>query len=854
MKLLEREAPLEALAQARRHASEGRGRIALVSGEAGIGKSALVAGFSAPLHATSVAFGRCDSLFTPRVLGPAYDIAARRGGALLERLETQASRASIFSAFIESLRQGPAGSIVVFEDMHWADEATLDLVKFLGRRIGDVPALLVLTYRDDEVDARHPLRAVLGELPREHCIRIPLAPLTAPAVAHLAGDGADAAALHAATGGNPFYVTEVVAGGGGVPASVRDAVLARAARLTPAARAAADLVSTEPAGMEAWLARACGAVEAALAECEARGMLVAHDGVLRFRHEIARKAVYESLAGVRAAALHGSVLAALRGRGIAVELPARATHHAQAAHDVAAVLEYAPAAARRAASLGAHRQAADHHAAALRFADALPDRERAEMLDAYGTQCHLTLRYDEARDARREAAATWKRLGEAALEAQSRARLAHVLIVSGRNPEAEGEMRAALELVAGLPPASATLAVLTMHAYLRMLERDVRIAIDEGGKALALARRIGDVDSEIMLLNTIGAAMLVDDDAAGIEVLERSRALAQERGRDHQVANAFGNLGSACGEVHRFAEARGYLEGGIAYARARDLDSHLHYQGSWLALTQLYLGCWSDCADTARPVLASASAIARIMALLAMGRLRARRGDPGAWQALDEALHLADSSRTLQRLAPVHAARAEAAWLEGEDGAAAREATACWNLALEKRHAWFVGELAYWRWKGGQLSAAPAIAARPFALQIEGRWREAAAEWRARACPYEEARALAEGDVQARLEAVRIFTELGARPAAERARQSLRASGVRRIPRGPRASTKAHPAGLTAREMQIVALLREGLTNAEIAARLHISPKTVDHHVSAVLAKLGVESRREAAKAAPCPK
>jgi DNA-binding CsgD family transcriptional regulator len=383
-----------------------------------------------------------------------------------------------------------------------------------------------------------------------------------------------------------------------------------------------------------------------------------------------------------------------------------------------------------------------------------------------------------------------------------------------------------------------------------MLERDVQVAIDDGGKALELAGRAGDTTTEIVLLNTIGAAMLVDDDSRGIEYLQRSHDLAMELGRDHQVANALGNLGSASGEVHRFLEAKGYLERGIAYGRARDLDSAVLYQGAWLALTQLYLGHWNECAATAQPLLAVESAIARIMALLAVGRLRARRGDPGAWQPLGEALKLADVSRTLQRVAPVRAARAEAAWLEGEDGAAAREAAAAFDFAVAKKHAWFVGELAYWRWKGGQLDAVPAIAARPFALQIEGRWREAAAEWKARACPYEEARALAEGDTEARLEALRIFTELGARPAAERVRQSLRNAGVRRIPRGPRPSTKAHPAGLTAREVEIVALLREGLTNAEIGARLHISPKTVDHHVSAVLAKLGMESRREVAKAA----
>src|SRR5687768_4596496 len=171
MDLLERDQPLQALAGARTRAAAGAGSIALVSGEAGIGKTSLVARFTDSLGADAeVEYGRCDSLFTPRVLGPAHDIAARRGGALAERLESGASRAAIFAAFLADVRRARPGSVVVFEDVHWADEATLDLIKYLGRRIGETRTLLVLTYRDDELSARHPLRLVLGELPRDRCI------------------------------------------------------------------------------------------------------------------------------------------------------------------------------------------------------------------------------------------------------------------------------------------------------------------------------------------------------------------------------------------------------------------------------------------------------------------------------------------------------------------------------------------------------------------------------------------------------------------------------------------------------------------------------------------------------------
>jgi DNA-binding CsgD family transcriptional regulator len=385
-----------------------------------------------------------------------------------------------------------------------------------------------------------------------------------------------------------------------------------------------------------------------------------------------------------------------------------------------------------------------------------------------------------------------------------------------------------------------------------MLERDVGDAIAGAKRAIALAERFGDTDSLIHAYNTIGASLLVSDDMEGIAPLLRAKELAAAHGLDYHAAMALGNLGSACGEVHRYREAQGYLEEGIALCTRHDLDHSRCYMESWLALVHLHRGRWNDAASLAQGVLDKplSSAIARIMAWLCIARLRTRRGDPGAWTALDEALQLAGPTQTLQRLAPVSAARAEAAWLDGEAGATAREASVAYPLALAKAHAWFAGELAYWQWKGGRLSDPPAFGAGAFTLQMQGRWKEAALEWAARDCPYESARALAEGDVEAQMEALAVFEQLGARPAASRVRRALRSAGVKRIPRGPRPSTRANPLGVTQRELEILACLAENLTNTEIAARLHISAKTVDHHVGALLGKLGVGSRRHAARAA----
>jgi DNA-binding CsgD family transcriptional regulator len=851
MTLLERERQLRALNTMLAEAAAG-GRAALIGGEAGIGKTALVEGFAEEQRGkVRVLWGACDDLFSPRPLGPLYEIARSSRNDLIRLIESAASRLSIFSAFLDDLQRGTAPTLVVFEDIHWADEATLDLIKFLGRRIQRAPVLMILTYRDDELGPDHPLRRVLGDLPPRSVRHVRLDPLSESAVADLADRrGRPARDLHAVTGGNPFFVTEVLAGDGqDIPPTVRDAVLARAARLSLSGRAVLDAAATLGPRIEPWLLAEVVRAEAQAAdECMAIGMLVAQGDLLSFRHELARQTILQSISPPRRMMLHRLALDALKMSPATRDDFARLAHHAEAAGDPESVLAYAPEAARRAAAAGAHREAAALYALALRYADDQPTADRAELFETYARECGHLDQPAEAIEARRKALDLWRETGNRLKEGELLALTAHSLVGMGRNAEAEQVSRAAIAVLEPLAATPELALAYRMQAHLRMLNRDFAEAIRWGEQAINLAERFGDRNVLTMAYNSVGSALMFSDFERGCAYLERSLALARDLSLDFYVANAFLNLGSGSGELHRFQKADRYLAEGIAYCAERDLDVLRLYMLAWQSLTQVYLGRWREAEEAAGEVLQQPGAmtISRIVALVALGRLRARRGDGDATTVLDEALTLAEGTQTLQRLAPVRAARAEAAWLNGERARALEEARAAYDLATNKQHAWFTGELAFWRWRAGDAISIPPWTATPFALHIAGDWRGAAAEWERLDCPYEQAQALADGDEAAQLAALALFEQVGANPAANALRYLLRARRVRGVPRGPRPATRRNAFGLTAREMDVLTLLADNLANADIAARLSISPRTVEHHVSAVLAKLRAGSRGEA--------
>jgi DNA-binding CsgD family transcriptional regulator/tetratricopeptide (TPR) repeat protein len=855
MELLERDHELQALTVALGEAVTGEGRVALVSGEAGIGKTSFVDRFIATAGRTArLLKGQCDSLFTPSPLGPLYDIARQTGGRLLDQLEAEAPRAALFSTMLDLLRGQPQPVILLVEDVHWADEATLDLIKYLGRRIAESPVLIVLTYRDDEVGAQHPLRLLLGDLAMSRIVRrIELRSLTVDAVRRLVAElPFDARAVHRQTGGNPFFLTEVLEHAGrGVPKTVSDAVLARAAKLRPAARAALETAAVIGSRVEhALLERVQRGAVDGLSDCLAAGLLAPAETGVAFRHELVRDAVLAGLDPGRRREICRAALDALRsgGRGDHAQL----AHFAEGAGDGAAVLEFGPAAARAAAAAGAHCAAASQYRRVLAFAADRAPTERARLLEAYAEECAIVDDLAEAAQARDEAIQLWRRAGDRLKEGENLAALAWPLVRSGRNAAAEEASRRAIETLEAMPPTRQLADAYRIQAHLRMLHRDRRPAVRWGRKAIALATRLGDDPIVAAAENVVGSAMLVFGNERGRPHLERGLALARKAGLDALVGQSYSDLGSCYGEQYSFAEAEGHLASGIAYTAERDLDHSNHYMRSWLALTRLYQGRWDEAAEIATALIEGphVAMVSRIMALVALGRVRARRGDPGVAAVLDEALDLALQTDTLQRLAPARTARAEAAWLADQPERTMAEAAAAYELAVRHGHRWHAGEFSFWRWRAGDRNDPPRWAAPPFLLQLKGDWQGAAAAWDRLGCPYEQARALADGDMPARLAALEIFDRLGAAPAAAALRQRMRIEGVRRVPRGPRAATRQNPLGLTTREVQILDCLTQGLSNGQIGARLHVSPKTVDHHVSSVLAKLGACTRGEAARIA----
>lgn len=855
MELIERNEVMELLRRFWAGACDGQGVIVFIGGEAGVGKTSLVRAFIEQECAREhLLLGMCDPLSTPRPLGPLIDMVAGTGGELERLVDDRASRDRVLPAVLTELRDGP--TLMVVEDVHWADEATLDLLRYLGRRVNATPAMIVATYRNDEIGPDHPVRHLIGDLATAESVRrIVVEPLSESAVRELAGDAiADPTYLHRITGGNPFYVTEVLASGGeGIPLTVRDAVLARVRRLPPEGRRALEAAAVAGSMIEPWLLNALVDDPDAIEACENAGMLRQVAGGYAFRHELAREAVIEAVPAGQRRALDAEILALLEEKDDNDRYIARLAHHAEQIGDAQRVLRYAPRAAEMARSVNAHREAAAQLRRALRSSEATGSVRHAELLTMLADECALIAHLEEEIEVRSKLAEIWRAANNRMGEAEVLARMGAALVLQGRNQEGEEALAAAIALLQGLPEQPGHARIYAISSTLRMLNRDAEEAITWGNRALAIAERFGDRVAMVRCENSIGSALIVNDQfEAGRSWLERSLEHGKEMGDPAVVAVAHSNLGSGAGEGHRFRYGREQLLEAIQIATEFDLDSNRLYAESWLALCELHLGNWDACGEIASGVLLQPTTpgIARIMALLALGRLRARRGDPDVWATLDEATSLAWETATLQRVGPVAAARAEAAWLEGDSERSAEEARSAYDLALRHQHDWFVGELAYWQWKAGMLPEVPQVASAPYRQQITGDWLAAAMTWQERECPYEAARArLESGNEEALRVALEAFEELGARPAAAMTLKALRDLGAKGIPRGPRPSTRNHPLQLTAREAEVLRLLVAGQRNAEIAEALFLSPKTVEHHVSAILAKLNVRTRTEAAEA-----
>jgi DNA-binding CsgD family transcriptional regulator/tetratricopeptide (TPR) repeat protein len=852
--LLERSDCLSALhAAAGDVASRRRGRLILLAGEAGVGKTTLVHRFREDLDGSArVLWGNCDALFTPRPLGPLFDVAEATGGELEDLVAGGARVHEVVAALArEFARRSP--TVMVLEDVHQADGATLDVLRLLGRKLAGLSALVVVTYRHDELSAAHPLRIVLGELVTASDVtRLAIEPLSPAAVAELAGSHAlDPEELFRRTGGNPFFVTEVLAAGTeAIPATVRDAVLARTARLSDPARRLLEAVAMVPPQAEVRLLESiAGDAVGNLEECLASGMLEAGPDSVAFRHELARLTIRESLPPDRSMALDRAALEALADPRWGEPDLDRLAHHAAGAGDAAAVLRFAPAAADRAAALGAHREAAAHYARVLSFADALAPEVRAGLLERYSHECYLTNQGDEAAEALQGAIELHREQGNAREEGAALSALSLILWCPGRVAEAGRAAHEAVALLERLPPGRELAVAFANLSQLYMNAEEAQGAVLWGERALQLAASLGDTVVRVDASTNVGAARYVGGAPGGRDQLVESLELGRQAGLDEQAGRAVVDLVWGAIRQREYAVADEYLEWGLEFAESRGLELWRIYLLAFKATAAVARGRWAEALQCASVVLRESfpSTAPPSLALTAIGLIRARRGEPEAWPALDEALALVETSGELGRLGPVAAARAEAAWLDGEPKKIARATDEAFELALQRGAGWPLGELACWRWRAGLLDEPPLAAAEPYARQIEGDWQRAADLWDEIGCPYEAALARSEAsDQDVSRRAYDELQRMAAAPAAAIVARRLRQRGARGLPRGPRKAARKNPAMLTARELEVLGLVAQGLGNREIAQRLFLSEKTVAHHVSAILRKLDVRTRAQA--------
>ena len=844
--LLEREGDLAALRDAVRDAAERRGSVVVLAGEAGIGKSSLVRAWAAdPGTDARVLVGYCDDFLTSRTLGPLHDVARGTGGALAEAVAA-ADTGAVLDALLAELDNPLRPTVLVLEDLHWADEATLDVVRYIGRRVERLPAVLAITFRDDEVAPDHPLTGVLGVLPSGQVRRVQPHRLSRAAVATLtAGTDLDAETVLRSTSGNPFFVTEVARTGGALPASVADAVLARLRTLPRAAREAVELLSVMPRRSDPQELDALLGDATVIAPAEEHGVLTVEDGLTGFRHELARQAVLTSLPATLRAQHHERVLDHLLATGAD---GATILHHAVEARRRDLIAAYGPATAYEAFHAGAHRQAVHHQALVLRSAELLDPADHARLLEENAWSLYNLHRFDGALTAADQAVALREQQGDLPGRVRALLTAARMAYMTSRPGRCFERLAAAAALVEGVGDPALEAEVRVNQAAMLHLSDQHEQAVAEATAAVDLVAVEERPDVHVLAGVYRGGARFFLGDDGGIDEIRAAADLGLATGRPEPTARAYTNLVEFLVARRQWADAEGAIAEALAFYDDWDLRAHRYNTLGQQAFADLWRGRWAEARRRLEWLLKLdvEAGVLRTIPLVALGFLAVRAGDPDAAEVVDAAWGPALDSGEDWYLVHAACAGLELAWTR--DDAALADPYVAPALDAARRAYW----MPWVRWRLSFLDRdVPGEPLRdgPERTALEDGWRAGADAWEALGMPYEQAlELLRSGEEEPTLEALTILDDLGAAPAARIARRRLRELGVRTIPRGPQTSTRENPAGLTDRQMDVLPLLARGLTNVEIAERLVVSVRTVDHHVSAILRKLEVGSRTDVAE------
>ncbi len=690
--------------------------------------------------------------------------------------------------------------------------------------------------------------SALGGIPAADSVALELAPLSADAVARLAG--ADAGAVFAATGGNPFFVTELVASRAGdePPASVANAVLGRAARLDDDARRLVELVSVVPGRVAAAVLDAVMPEwPAAAEEPERRQLLEVGPTDVRFRHELARNAIRANIPFAARRRLSGEILEAL----LAADAdPADIVHHAEEAGAEDVVAEYALVAARRAAALESNREAYSHYGRAVEFVDRLDPLAQAAVLEEFANVAYAVGQLGDAFAAIERAIALYRQLGAGAADGRCTRALSRFHWFAGEGVAARTYAREAIAILEPLGESVELAGAYSALSQLAMLAEDAAQALEWGNRALELATRLGDESTRAHALVNIGSVLVQLDHRETVTLLE-AHAVADAAGDRHEATRALVNLGYSLMRWVQPAPARRATEQALAYAQEHEVHTLAGYTRTMLAWLRMRAGEWDEPERIVRGEMERSATIPQLFAKTVLAELAVRRGAPDAAALLDELAARADRAGELQRIAPVLELVTERALTSGEPLPTARFEELVGELGHEGMGAgWGAACIVAWAAVAGVDVDSDRPLPAPYAAMVEGDWSAAADAFGEVGWIYDRALMLSLLDDEAALrEALEVARELGAEPLTGRVAGRMRELGLS-VPQGPRGSTRANPAGLTTRQLEVLSLLAAGLTNAEIADRLVVSPRTAEHHVAAVLTKLGAATRRDAARRA----
>lgn len=854
MKLVERADNLNTL-QERFTNVDHAGHTVFLMGEAGIGKTSLMTHFREAVGTRADAYvGGCDSLFTPHPLGPLHDIASQFDEAFATLLRHEKERSVIFGAFLDKLATASKPVLLVFEDIHWADEATIDLIKFLSRRITRLRCLFVLTMRDNELDARHPLKILFGQLATDTFTKVHLGALSRQAVeemavakGHHSGDQ-----VFALTGGNPFYVTEVLATGmAPIPERIKDSILTAFHSKDEHTQELWELLSVLPSRIEpSIVSKIEHEYPQVIESCIAAGVMVNRNDTLSFKHELYRIAIEESISKYRRKHLHQRVLALLLEEESGATL-AQLVHHARFAEDRRLVLELAPRAAQEAAALGAHVEAAKLYKTAIDHAG--KDYNGMAMLHSrYAYECYLINQIGNALAAQEHSLHLYRQQANQLRTGDTLRFLSRLQWFGGNRGTASTSAHESVQVLEQLPPSRELALAYSNFSQLNMLADNMPQTLHWGEKAIALAERLKDPEILCHALNNVGSILqkTPGHEEEGAFKLNQSLSIALANGYHEHAARAYTNMGCFYVLIKKYEKARKALDEGLTYCEEHDLLSWYYYMQGERTRLLLDTGSWVEAEQVALSLQMNADhfALTRIGALVTLTRLNIRYGRfEKAREYLVIAKQLAAPTAEAYRMLPVMAAELELCWTS-ESPVPQAELDAAIALLPDIRDSWHFAGVAYWMYHcdlpipGNEEVHYPG----PVALESEKQFTEAANAWKSLGCQFEQALALMECDEDQQRIGLTILDSLGATATSERLKKKLREKGMRHIPRGPRESTRSNPALLTSRQVEILSLLERGAQNKEIADKLFISPKTVDHHISAILSKLSVNSRTKA--------